>query len=231
MCGPGRRAPAAGAEPEPDRQREHHRVQLESRPDAEREGRDNQRAGPADRPGPPSPVGRRPAIGPVVGHLTAGPTGRRPTAAPAGRRPAARPQQRPERHHRRAHGEQVPVVEGVEHQRWGQREPPGAQAGQPGQQRGGDQPGDPQQHRGPPQEVPVGGRRRGRQVDRHAGQHRVLQHAAVQLLRPRAVPAVHVREDMPIDVPTDPEVLDVGVADVPGDADTVVRFAAALAVE
>ncbi len=144
--------------------------------------------------------------------------------------PGAPPVDRVDRADRAGDHRQVPVVERVEHQRWTQRPDQGPPARQPAQHPAREQPERRHQQRRVEQElaVVVGEQRAG--PDQQAGQDRVLDRAADQLPVRRDRP-VHVREHVPVDVATQPQLLDVGVADVVVDPLLVVRPAAAGRVE
>ncbi len=134
------------------------------------------------------------------------------------------------RRDRAGHDGQVPVVERVEHQWRAERPQQRAPAREAAQHPAGSQPERGHQERGAEQElrVVVGEQRPG--PDQQAGEHRVLDGATDQL-PVRRDRAREVREDVLVDVAPEPQVLDVGVADVPVDAQLVVGSAASRLVE
>jgi hypothetical protein len=108
-------------------------------------------------------------------------------------------------------------VHAVEHQRRRGRPDEGAPAGEPGQQAGGEQAERGEQQRGAAQVVPVGAGAEAGQPHDHAGDDRILDRAADQVaLRPvaRLQPAGQVGEEVLAHPAADPQLLDVGVAEV-----------------
>ncbi len=131
---------------------------------------------------------------------------------------------------RAEHHRQVPVVEGVQHDGRSQRPDQGAPPGEPTEHPRRQQAEGGHHQRRPEQELGVVVGEDRASPDDHAGQHRVLDGAALGL--PVLVQAaVEVREDVLVDVPAQPQVLDVGVADVAVDPFLVHRAAAPVLVE
>ena len=113
-------------------------------------------------------------------------------------------------------GQEVPVVHPVQHDGRGGGPDHRAPAGQPDQQQAGQQAEREQQQRGRVQVVGVGVGAQAGQPHEHAGGHRVLHRTTDQLAAVGAgdEPALQVGEQVLAHPATDPELLDVAVAEI-----------------
>ena len=145
-------------------------------------------------------------------------------------RPAISTVHDPHRTHRARHHRQVPVVEGVEHQRWAERPQQCPPPGQPREHPRSGQAERRHEERRDQQEVGVGVGAERADPDQYPAQHGVLDGSAVELAA-LGDPAGQVGHVVVAEIAGHPQVLDVGVADVPADPDVVAGKAAALVGE